>query len=870
MANYTHFEVINPPPSEWGDVMGLAYSYNASLVWLTNTDGTKTKAHGAFVILNGALIDGVITSLERTSADDATVYESITSLSYPVKTFLFTSAKDRLPNLLSGADTVTGYSGPDHLDGFAGPDVLKGGLGDDQYVVGAGDTVIENPNSGSDWIYTSLSQFTLPANVENLVNNGFAPIHAIGNSLDNALMSTGGNATLEGRDGEDGLFGFGDFNVLIGGKDNDTYHIDSTTNTIIETYDGGTGDKVLTNVSGVHLPDFVEVLSLFGQNGLTGYGNDAINQLHGTQWKDTLYGLGGADFLYDHGGDDTLVGGKGDDHYVISSDVNIVELPGEGTDTVEVNFDFTLGANIENLTFVQAFEHTGHGNELDNVLTGASQHDALYGHGGEDTLDGGAGADTMYGGAGNDRYKVDNIGDVVVELADEGGDGIFATTATYTLPDNVELLEFDNAIAHIGFGNNLENWLIGNLGKDTLFGLGGNDHLQGFGCGDQLVGGTGDDDYKIHAGDTVFELANEGIDTIHTNVSVYQLPENFENLETYGDVGFGNDADNILWGHGAELYGMKGNDTLIAHVGTNLLDGGEGDDTATNQSGFEDYAVQDLGDRIVVTNKYVNNTLLNMEHIQFKDGTINVNDGNPLFDTLYYMTHNLDVFHAGANALDHFNTNGWHEGRDPNAWFDTSGYLAVNKDVAMSGQNPLEHYHQTGWHEARDPSADFDTTLYLVNNPDVAASGVDPLEHFLQFGRGEGRVAYQAIGQSIVNGFDAEYYLLHNPDVAAAGADPLQHYNSMGWHEGRNPNGWFDTAGYLSHYSDVAASGANPLQHYEQFGWHEGRDPSAQFDTLKYLAANTDVAAAGVNPFDHFLSNGIYEGRSAMGDGLWH
>ena len=95
-------------------------------------------------------------------------------------------------------------------------------------------------------------------------------------------------------------------------------------------------------------------------------------------------------------------------------------------------------------------------------------------------------------------------------------------------------------------------------------------------------------------------------------------------------------------------------------------------------------------------------TLTSIEQLKFADATLNVvDDGNPLFDSLYYFSRNTDVFFAGANALDHFNAHGWHEGRDPNGFFDTSGYLAVNKDVAAAGVNPLEHYHQSGWNRAR-------------------------------------------------------------------------------------------------------------------------------------------------------------------------
>jgi len=323
------------------------------------------------------------------------------------------------------------------------------------------------------------------------------------------------------------------------------------------------------------------------------------------------------------------------------------------------------------------------------------------------------------------------------------------------------------------------------------------------------------------------------------------------------------------------LSGAGGNDTLNGGPGNDTLDGGPGDDTAVFSGNLASYTLQDLtlqglGGKILVSGPDGADTLTGIEHLRFADGTVNlVDQGNPLFDTLFYLTHNPDVFHAGVNALNHFNTFGFHEGRDPDAFFDTSGYLAVNRDVAAAGVNPLDHFHQFGWKEGRDPGPNFDTKLYLLHNPDVAAAGADPLEDFLAHGIAEGRQAFQAIGTP-VNGFDAEFYLFHNPDVAAAGVNPLQHFNTSGFHEGRNPNAVFDTAGYLSHYADVAAAGVNPLQHYEQFGFKEGRDPSAGFDTLGYLAANPDVAAAHVNPIDHFLTFGIYEGRAAVSDGLFH
>ena len=326
-----------------------------------------------------------------------------------------------------------------------------------------------------------------------------------------------------------------------------------------------------------------------------------------------------------------------------------------------------------------------------------------------------------------------------------------------------------------------------------------------------------------------------------------------------------NGIDTLIGGtQGDILIAGEGVQTLIGNGGNDSINGGTGDDTAVFAQNLADYALADRAGVVTVIGPDGHDTVRASEHLRFADGTINYSDGSVLFDTIYYARQNLDVFHASADARAHYNTYGWHEGRDPDALFSTRGYLGANRDVSNANTNPLDHFHNFGWKEGRDPSASFDTRLYLLRNPDVAAAHIDPLEHYLQFGIAEGRTIYAAIGNTIVNGFDAEYYLLANPDVAAAGANPRQHYDANGWHEGRNPNAFFNTAYYLSHNPDVAAAGTNPLAHYEQFGWKEGRDPSAAFDSSAYLAAYADVAAAHIDPLTHYLQNGIYEGRTAF------
>ncbi|RJF78418.1 hypothetical protein D3877_25360 [Azospirillum cavernae] len=68
---------------------------------------------------------------------------------------------------------------------------------------------------------------------------------------------------------------------------------------------------------------------------------------------------------------------------------------------------YTLGDNVENLTYTGDGSFTDVGNDLDNVIQGG---------GGADTLAGGLGFDTLIGGAGNDLYRIDDVADLVVEV----------------------------------------------------------------------------------------------------------------------------------------------------------------------------------------------------------------------------------------------------------------------------------------------------------------------------------------------------------------------------------------------------------------------------------------------------------------------
>ena len=107
---------------------------------------------------------------------------------------------------------------------------------------------------------------------------------------------------------------------------------------------------------------------------------------------------------------DTLVGGAGNDTYVLSRADAVLEDAGGGTDTVRSFIDYSLGANLENLTLDEdgtagsgvgnALANALVGNASDNTLSGQEGNDRLTGAGGNDALDGGPGADTVvYSGA---------------------------------------------------------------------------------------------------------------------------------------------------------------------------------------------------------------------------------------------------------------------------------------------------------------------------------------------------------------------------------------------------------------------------------------------------------------------------------------
>lgn len=364
---------------------------------------------------------------------------------------------------------IYGDAGNDTFTGFrnAGGTVpnLRGGLGDDTYVANptAPANFIENPDEGIDTVQVPGGRnYTLPANIENLMAGAFAgaitgPVTLTGNGLNNVIQGynnpetingLGGNDTLlggagadhlNGGDGRDILDGQAGSDTMTGGAGADTYYVNLGTDVIVEASGGGT-DLVHTIVD-YTLPDFVENGTIDTPDGATLHGNERNNVLTGGAGIDALLGEGGNDVFRGGPGQDSLRGGAGNDKYYIDgSNDFVIENLGEGTDTIYLNAilpgptepgppgpppAYQIDPNVENLVITKfgQYDYYGnfmqgliYGNALDNVITDSSAgttisavagNDTIYGNGGNDYLIGGEGFDTIVGGSGDDSIVGD-------------------------------------------------------------------------------------------------------------------------------------------------------------------------------------------------------------------------------------------------------------------------------------------------------------------------------------------------------------------------------------------------------------------------------------------------------------------------------
>lgn len=346
-----------------------------------------------------------------------------------------------------------------------------------------------------------------------------------------------------------------------------------------------------------------------GSNSLNYWNNSGI-----THGNDLIYALDGDDFVRAGGGDDTIKGGGGADFIDGGSGTDLTSYADSNAAvTVNLSTGRGSGGTAEGDTYVSVENVLG--SQYSDVITGNDGANLLMGGGGQDTLKGGGGADTLSGDQGNDQLKGGGGADTLNggEGIDEAnysssGSGVIVNLLTDRAyggdaeGDNLNSIENLSGSAHRDFlyGDNGANVIRGLDGDDALWGEGGQDTLMGGqgndwldgGTGvDILIGGLGGDNYRVdNAFDTVTELANQGIDTVHTSLGSYTLGANVENLS----------FDNVA-GAGVRGYGNSLSNTMTGNNQSNLLDGGAGADILTGGGGVDNFvfrAGQANGDRI--------------------------------------------------------------------------------------------------------------------------------------------------------------------------------------------------------------------------------------------------------------------------------
>ena len=234
--------------------------------------------------------------------------------------------------------------------------------------------------------YTSEYVTIQVAPIQNLVLNGTANADTLnGGAGNDSLSGLAGNDMLNGAAGNDTLNGGTGNDTMTGGLGDDVYVVDSIGDVVVEAANEGV-DLVQSNVT-CTLAANVEHLTLTGTTAVNGTGNDMDNVLTGNSAANVL------------------TGGAGNDTYVVGTGDTTIEAEQAGIDTVQSAVNWTLAANVENLTLTGTSAVSGTGNASNNVLAGNSAANTLSGAAGDDQylFNIGGGADRIIETTGTDR-----------------------------------------------------------------------------------------------------------------------------------------------------------------------------------------------------------------------------------------------------------------------------------------------------------------------------------------------------------------------------------------------------------------------------------------------------------------------------------
>ncbi|MFN4341574.1 MAG: calcium-binding protein [Azonexus sp.] len=550
----------------------------------------------------------------------------------------------------TSGSTMAGGAFADSLSNSGGNGAFYGGLGNDTIVgSGGGNTYVFLAGDGNDNITNSDTGL---AGVDRLQFDDLSAsnirLSQQGQNLLFHVKSTGESVTV---------------NNYFGGA---AYEIDQVVFADLVVWDKAQTLAVLNDLANLTFngTDNTDTLS----------GDDGNERFFSGDGDDSIAGGVGDDLLDGGSGDDTLEGGVGSDTYVFArggghdlisnydySEGRFDTLVLSGLNEADIrleNWDgrdlaFVIKATGESVA-INAFFYGNPDYQIDSVqfannviwdkakilamaaaapplaplngtagadvltggggndsLSGAGGNDQLIGDFGADTLNGGSGVDTLIGGKGDDTYVIDSVGDMAIEVANQGMDTV-NSGISYALGANLEALTLTGSSNTNGFGNALENSILGNLGNNILDGGKGRDGLWG---------GAGDDIYRFARGygqdgisdDSGYDIIEFGPEIRPQNI---RLVQRYDSLDIFFD-GTGDElsingyfgqfpieeirfADGTVWdtatvgaiianagnpidisdttSDDSYLVGTPGDDVISSYQGNDTLDGGAGRD----------------------------------------------------------------------------------------------------------------------------------------------------------------------------------------------------------------------------------------------------------------------------------------------------
>ncbi len=368
-----------------------------------------------------------------------------------------------------GADYLRGGAHADEMHGDAGVDEMYGDTGDDDMFGGA-DADVMRGNAGDDYMEG---------------NGGGDDLR--GDAGHDRII--GGSSTAGADDGADAIAGDAGSDVIAG--DNALIGAGSGTEPVGPP---GVPRRIVTllDVAAAGAP----APSASAGAADTIDGGPDPDRIFGQAGDDDLSGGEGADLVAGNAGDDTISGGLGGDLLIGGSNASATLRAADGT---AVSFTVALDGSDEisgdegdDLVFgddvdgdfdalepgkpVFAGDPAAAGTFADDVLSGGSGRDVLWGQLGGDDVDGGAGQDYLVG-----------------DLATVSGDADGAPLSIW--PGGAP--EYDVVLVHPLAG-----------GDDTLRGQADDDHLYGGAGADSVEGGLGDDYMEGNAGgDALYGLS---------------------------------------------------------------------------------------------------------------------------------------------------------------------------------------------------------------------------------------------------------------------------------------------------------------------------------------------------------------------------